>query len=107
MTTDNLRVPMTTLCLASHHDDVVPGHVLGQLVHVTPVGGLLVGDGDARRQHVQRALVHGQGGRGVVGAQQQHPLHPRLQQRQVELRQRVDWLIQRGVDQVNRALLTE
>lgn len=52
-----------------YHDDVVLGHVGGQLVHIAPVGGLLVRDNDIRGQNLQRAHIRRKRGAGRVRTQ--------------------------------------
>lgn len=84
---------------------MVLGHVLRQLLDEAPVGGLLAGDDHVWRQHLQRLDVGWQGGRGRVGPEHQHPLHPRLDAGQVEVLQRGQQTRQEAVDDVDGSLL--
>ena len=90
-----------------HHDDVVAGHVPGQLLDGAPVGGLLARDGDVGGQHLQGPGVGGQAGLRAVRTQHQHPLHPRLDEGQVEPVQGLDGTVQEAVDDVDRTILTK
>lgn len=85
---------------------MVLGHVGGQLVHVAPVGGLLVRDNDVGGQNLQCANVRRKRGAGCVRTQQKDSLDARLEAGQVELTKRADWLIEYAVDQVNCSFLS-
>lgn len=85
---------------------MVLGHVGGQLVHIAPVGGLLVRDNDVGGQNLQRAHVRRKRGAGRIRTQQKDSLNARLEAGHVELTKRVDWLIEYAEDQVDCSFLS-
>lgn len=93
------------MAIFGYHDDVVLGHVLRQLLDEAPVGGFLARDDHVWRQHLQRLGVGRKAGRGRVGPEHQHPLHPRLDAGQVEVLQRGQRPLQKAVDDVDGSLL--
>lgn len=86
---------------------MVLGDVLRQLLDEAPVGGLLIRDDNVRRQHVEGPHVRRQREWERVGPQHQHPLHARVDARQVELLQRRQRFLQESVDDVDGSLLEE
>lgn len=85
---------------------MVLGQVGGQLVHIAPVGGLLVRDNDVGDQNLQRAHVRRKRRAGGVRTQQKDSLNARLKAGHIELTKRVDWLIKYAVDQVDCSFLS-
>lgn len=81
-------------------------HVGGQLVHIAPVGGLLVWDNDVGGQNLQRAYVRRKRGTGRVRTQEKDSLDARLKAGHVELMKGADWLIEYAVDQVDCSFLS-
>lgn len=89
-----------------YHDDVVLGHVGGQLEHVAPVGGLLGGDDDVGGEDLQCTHVRGKRRTGRVRTQQKDSLDARMKAGYVEITERADWLIKYAIDQVDGSFLS-
>lgn len=89
-----------------YHDDVVLGHVGGQLVHVAPVGGLLIRNNNIGGQNLQHAHVRGKRGAGRVRTQQKDSLNTSLKAGHVQIMKSVDWPVKYAVDQVDSSFLS-
>lgn len=76
------------------------------MVHIAPVGGLLVRDNDVRGQNLQHAHVRWKRGAGRVGTQQKDSLNTRLKAGHIELTERADWLVQYAEDNVDGSFLS-
>lgn len=76
------------------------------MVHVAPVGGLLLRNNDGRCQNLQCAHIRWKRGAGRVGTQQKDSLNTRLKAGHVEITKRADWPIKDAVDQVDGSFLS-
>lgn len=76
------------------------------MVHIAPVGGLLVRNSDVGGQNLQHAHIWWKRGAGSVWTEQEDSLNARLKAGQVELTKRADWLKENAVDQVDCSFLS-